>query len=52
MTWLMMQAAPRTFVTDREFCDAPDSHAQVARLRQLERAGEIKVVNYNNETDD
>jgi hypothetical protein len=52
LTWLLMQPAPRTFVTDREFCDAPDSHAQVARLRQLERAGEVKVVNYNNETDD
>jgi hypothetical protein len=47
LTWLMQQPAPRTFVTDREFCDAHDSIAQVARLAQLEGAGEVKVVNYN-----
>lgn len=52
--WLMQQPAPRIMVTDREFCGAPDSVAQVARLANLERAGEITVVDYstNKEEDD
>lgn len=49
LTWLMNQPGPRTFVTDRGFCDCNDSQAQVARLAMLEGAGEVKVVNYNNE---
>jgi hypothetical protein len=34
-------------VTDRGFCGAPDSEVQVERLRQLERAKEIEVVDYS-----
>lgn len=49
LTWLMQQPAPRIMVTDREFCDANDSTAQIARLSQLEGAGEVTVVNYNND---
>jgi hypothetical protein len=51
LTWLMQQPAPRIMVTDRGFCDCSDSTAQVARLAQLEGAGEVVVKNYNN-TDD
>ena len=47
ITWLMQQPAPRIMVTDREFCDARDSTAQIARLAQLEGAGEVTVLNYN-----
>jgi len=46
ITWLMSQAKPRIMITDRGFCDANDSRAQVLRLEQLERAGEIKVMDY------
>lgn len=52
MTWLMNQPGPRIFVTDRGFCDAQDSDAQVARLAQLEGAGELKVVNYHRDDPD
>lgn len=45
--WLMQQPGPRIMVTDREFCGAPDSVAQVARLANLERNGDIKVVDYS-----
>jgi hypothetical protein len=44
--WLMTQAKPRTMITDREFCGALDSEAQIVRLDQLERAGEITVKDY------
>jgi hypothetical protein len=47
LTWLMMQPAPRIFVTDRGFCDATDSELQKARLAELERTGEVTVQNYN-----
>lgn len=47
MDWLMSQARPRLFITDRGFCGAPDSHAQVARLEVLERSGEITVKDYS-----
>jgi hypothetical protein len=52
LTWLMQQPAPRIIVTDRGFCDATDSVAQIARLAQLEGAGEVVVKNYNNEDDE
>jgi hypothetical protein len=52
LTWLMTQPAPRTFVTDRGFCDAQDSELQKARLSELERTGEVVVVNYNKKDDD
>jgi hypothetical protein len=45
--WLMQQPGPRTMVTDREFCGAWDSTAQVVRLQLLEAAGEITVVDYS-----
>lgn len=51
LTWLMMQDAPRTFVTDRGFCDATDSEEQKARLRELERTNQVTVVNYNTDGD-
>jgi hypothetical protein len=44
--WLLTQKAPRIMVTDRGFCGAPDSHAQVIRLEHLERRGLIEVRNY------
>jgi hypothetical protein len=46
LTWLMAHPAPRVFVTDRGFCDAQDSDMQVARLNELERTGQVTVVNY------
>lgn len=46
MDWLLTQPKPRRFITDRGFCGAPDSTAQVHRLAQLERAGEIEVLDY------
>lgn len=46
ITWLLTQAKPRIMITDRGFCDVADSEAQVARLELLERAGEIKVLDY------
>ena len=45
--WLMQQLKPRIMVTDREFCGAFDSDAQIMRLDQLERQGEIKVLDYS-----
>jgi hypothetical protein len=48
MDWLMSQEAPRTMVTDRRFCDAADSHAQILRLENLEACGDITVANYSN----
>ena len=47
MDWLMRQEGPRIMVTDKEFCDAIDSDAQVVRLENLEARGEIEVLNYN-----
>jgi hypothetical protein len=46
MDWLMKQARPRTFVTDRQFCGAADSTMQVVRLRRLEKQGELEVRDY------
>jgi hypothetical protein len=46
--WLLTQAKPRIMITDRKFCGAADSFAQVGRLDQLERTGEIKVMDYSN----
>lgn len=46
MDWLMRQPGPRIMITDRGFCDVPDSYAQVQRLATLEAAGEIKVLPY------
>lgn len=46
LTWLMSQPGPRTFVTDRVFCGASDSHAQIVRLGMLERSGQVTVVDY------
>ena len=45
--WLLQQPGPRTMVTDRGFCGAWDSTAQIVRLATLEAAGEIKVVDYS-----
>ena len=47
MDWLLKQPGPRIMVTDREFCGAKDSHAQVVRLQNLERQGLIKVLDYS-----
>lgn len=52
MDWLMSQAKPRLMITDRGFCDAQDSLAQVARLEYLERIGEITVKDYANNSED
>lgn len=49
LDWLMQQDAPRIIVTDREFCDVPDSEAQIVRLERLEAAGEIEVRDYEKE---
>ena len=46
MDWLLTQAKPRLMITDRGFCDASDSEIQVYRLAELERRGEIKVLDY------
>jgi hypothetical protein len=52
MDWLMQQEAPRIMVTDRHFCDAADSYAQIMRLENLEARGEIIVVDYSHKSDD
>lgn len=49
LDWLMSQPKPRKFITDRGFCGADDSEAQVMRLARLERDGEIEVVDYAHE---
>lgn len=46
MDWLMTQPKPRLFITDRGFCGAADSEAQIMRLANLERRGEITVKDY------
>lgn len=46
LDWLMKQEGPRVIVTDRQFCGAFDSAAQVVRLRMLEKAGEVEVKRY------
>ena len=46
MDWLMTQPRPRVMVTDRGFCSASDSLAQIARLGVLERQKQIEVRNY------
>jgi hypothetical protein len=51
LDWLMQQPGPRTMVTDREFCGAWDSTAQVVRLECLEAAGEVTVVDYSKRDD-
>jgi len=50
LDWLMRQDAPRTFITDRQFCGAPDSQFQIQRLDMLEARGELTVENYKAET--
>jgi hypothetical protein len=52
MDWLLQQPGPRIMVTDREFCGAWDSTAQVVRLQILEAAGDITVVDYSQENPD
>ena len=47
LDWLLQQPKPRVIVTDREFCGASDSDAQVMRLAMLERMGEVKVEDYS-----
>lgn len=47
--WLLEQRGPRVMVTDREFCGAADSYAQIVRLRQLEIRKVIKVEDYRTE---
>jgi len=46
LDWLMKQEGPRVMITDREFCGAADSDAQILRLSLLERDGEITVKPY------
>lgn len=46
LDWLLQQPGPRIFITDRGFCGASDSYAQIVRLRELERQGVIKVFDY------
>lgn len=51
--WLVAQPGPRFMVTDREFCGSEDSEAQKLRLRNLETAGVVRVLNYQaGESDD
>jgi hypothetical protein len=47
--WLMEQQGPRVMITDRGFCDAEDSEAQIMRLEVLERSGEVEVRMYEKE---
>jgi hypothetical protein len=47
LDWLMQQEGPRVFITDREFCGAWDSAAQIVRLANLEAQGELTVRDYN-----
>lgn len=47
LTWLMAQRGPRVFVTDRAFCGAADSNAQIVRLANYERQGLVTVVDYS-----
>jgi hypothetical protein len=49
ITWLMQQPGPRTMITDRQFCGASDSTAQIMRLAVLEQQGEITVLDYSKE---
>lgn len=51
INWLMKERAPRIMVTDRGFCGAADSEAQVLRLATLEAAGEIEVRDYSHQSD-
>jgi hypothetical protein len=46
MDWLLQQDGPRIMVTDRVFCGAFDSDAQIMRLDVLERSGMIEVRDY------
>lgn len=46
LDWLLKQDPPRIMVTDRGFCGAADSAAQIVRLARLEAAGEVTVRNY------
>ena len=46
LDWLMAQDAPRTIITDRGFCGAPDSDLQIVRLAMLEAAGDVTVRDY------
>lgn len=50
--WLMSQPGPRFMITDREFCGSPDSRLQVMRLANLEKAGEITVLDYKHKRRD
>jgi hypothetical protein len=50
--WLMSQPGPRIMITDREFCGSPDSNLQVMRLANLEKEGEITVLDYKNKRND
>lgn len=43
LDWMLTFDRPRILVTDREFCGAHDSEAQLRRLRRLEGEEEIKV---------
>lgn len=54
LDWLLAQPGPRYMVTDREFCGAEDSPAQIVRLANLEAAGVVKVLDYapGSESDD
>jgi hypothetical protein len=47
LDWLMSQDGPRVFITDREFCGASDSHLQIMRLDNLEKCGEVTVLDYS-----
>lgn len=44
--WLLRQKPPFIMITDKGFCGASDSFAQIARLEVLEKQGIIKVMDY------
>jgi hypothetical protein len=50
LDWLLQQDGPRIFITDRCFCGALDSAAQIVRLANAETQGLLTVRNYQDET--
>ena len=50
LDWLLKQDGPRIFITDRCFCGAYDSPAQIIRLANAEAQGLLTVRNYQDET--
>jgi hypothetical protein len=44
--WMLKQDGPYTMITDRQFCGAIDSEAQIIRLERLEKDGIVTVKGY------